>query len=95
VTLSPDGTRLAAAVIDPRGGAAIEILSVPRLAQLKTVRAPAGKSLQFSHDGRMLVFGDNQGRVWLLGGAAPRTIDSASRTTSNGPRIRNSTAGPS
>jgi WD40 repeat protein/DNA-binding SARP family transcriptional activator len=66
VTFSPDGTKLAVAAHDPEGsGAAIEILSVPQLAQLKTVRAPAAKSLEFSPDGRLLVLGDDQGRVWL------------------------------
>ena len=66
VTFSPDSTKLAAPVKDPNGaGAVIEILSVPRLAQLKTVRAPAGRSVQFSPDGRLLVFGDEQGRVWF------------------------------
>ena len=66
VTFSPDGTKLAVAAHDPEGsGAAIEILSVPQLARLKTVRAPAAKSLEFSPDGRLLVLGDDQGRVWL------------------------------
>jgi WD40 repeat protein len=66
VTFSPDGTKLAAAVPEANSGAtSIEILSVPRLAQLKTVHAPAGKTLQFSPDGRLLVFGDVQGRVWF------------------------------
>jgi WD40 repeat protein/DNA-binding SARP family transcriptional activator len=66
VTLSPDGTKLAASVHSPETGAtAIEILSVPRLALLKTVRAPAGKTVQFSPDGRLLVLGDVKGRAWL------------------------------
>jgi WD40 repeat protein/uncharacterized membrane protein YkvA (DUF1232 family) len=66
VTFSPDGTKLAAAVSDLDGaGAAIEILSVPRLAHLTTMRAPAGQTLRFSPDGRLLAFGDVQGRVWL------------------------------
>jgi WD40 repeat protein len=65
VTFSPDGTRLAAAVNDGNGATAIEILSVPGLAQVKTVPAGAGTSVRFSPDGRLLVFGDVQGRVWL------------------------------
>jgi WD40 repeat protein/DNA-binding SARP family transcriptional activator len=66
VTFSPDGTKLAAPVSDPNDGSAtIEILSVPGLAPLKTVRATAGRSVRFSPDGRLLVFGDDQGRVWL------------------------------
>jgi WD40 repeat protein len=65
VSFSPDGTKLAAAVNDANGATALEILSVPQLAQLKTIRSPAGKTLQFSPDGRLLVFGDTHGRVWL------------------------------
>ena len=65
VILSPDGTKLAAAANDADGTTAIEIFSVPRLAQIKTLRVGAGTSLRFSPDGRLLVFGDVQGRVWL------------------------------
>jgi WD40 repeat protein/DNA-binding SARP family transcriptional activator len=65
VTFSPDGTRLAAAVNDSEGTTAIEILSVPQLAQLKKLPTDAGTSLRFSPDGRLLVFGDVHGRVWL------------------------------
>jgi WD40 repeat protein/DNA-binding SARP family transcriptional activator len=64
VALSPDGTKLAAAVNDPGDPAtAIQILSVPSLAPMTTVRAPAVKTVQFSPDGRLLAFGDLQGRV--------------------------------
>jgi WD40 repeat protein len=65
VTLSPDGTKLVAAVHDNDGATAIEILSVPRLALLKTVHARAVKTVEFSPNGRLLVFGDDEGRVWL------------------------------
>jgi WD40 repeat protein len=67
VTFSPDGTKIAAAVNNPEVAAdsAIEILSVPQLAQLKTLHAPAARSLAFSPDGRLLALGDDQGRVWL------------------------------
>jgi WD40 repeat protein/DNA-binding SARP family transcriptional activator len=64
VTFSPDGTKLAAAVNDPEGATAIEILSVPQLAAIKTLRTNAGTSLRFSPDGRLLVFGDLRGRIW-------------------------------
>jgi WD40 repeat protein/DNA-binding SARP family transcriptional activator len=66
VTLSPDGTKLVAAVHDPEGPAtAIEILSVPSLAPVTTARARAVKTVRFSADGRLLAFGDDQGRVWF------------------------------
>ena len=65
VTFSPDGTKLAAAIIDPEGATAIEIFSVPQLVQLRTLPADAGTSLRFSPDGRLLVLGDVRGRVWL------------------------------
>jgi WD40 repeat protein len=64
VAFSPDGSKLAAAANDGNT-AAIEIFSVPRLAQLETLRADAGTSAQFYPDGRLLAFGDVQGRVWL------------------------------
>jgi WD40 repeat protein len=65
VTFSPDGTKLAAAVNDAKGAAAIEILSVPQLAPLKTIHAPAGKAVRFSPNSRLLALGDDHGRVWL------------------------------
>jgi WD40 repeat protein len=52
-------------VNDPEGATAIEILSVPQLAQIKTLPTHAGTALRFSPDGRLLVFGDLRGRVWL------------------------------
>jgi WD40 repeat protein len=64
VAFSPDGTKLAAAVDDSEAPTAIEILSVPRLHLLKTLHVVAGSAMQFSRDGRLLVFGDEQGRVW-------------------------------
>ena len=65
VTFSPDGTKLAASMIDPEGATGIEIFSVPQLAELRTLPADAGTSLRFSPDGRLLVFGDVRGRLWL------------------------------
>jgi WD40 repeat protein len=65
VAFSPDSTKLAAVANDSPGTTAIEIFFVPGLALLKTLRADAGASLKFSPDGRLLAFGDVQGRVWL------------------------------
>ena len=65
VTFSPDATKLAVPVNDFQGGTALEILSVPGLRTLKRLPADAGTSVRFSPDGRLLAFGDVQGRVWL------------------------------
>jgi WD40 repeat protein/DNA-binding SARP family transcriptional activator len=65
VTPSPDGTKLAAAVNDGNGSTAIEILSIPSLEDLTSVPAPVGRWVQFSRDGRLLLFGDDQGRARL------------------------------
>ena len=65
VAFSPDGSRLAVAVNDGAGATAIQILSVPSLDRLSTVPAPEVRSVRFSPDGRLLVFGDEQGRVQL------------------------------
>jgi WD40 repeat protein len=66
VAFSPDGTKLAAPVNDASGSdSSIEILSVPHLAHVTTLRAPAGRTLQFSPDGSLLALGDDQGRVWF------------------------------
>jgi len=65
VALSPDSKTLAVAVSDPQGATAIQILSLPSLALLRTVPATAGRSLDFAPDGRLLLFGDEQGRLWL------------------------------
>ncbi len=63
MAFSPDGKKLA--VVTPDPPTAIQILSVPQLSQLRTVRAPPGKAVRFSGDGRLLLYGDTQGRVWL------------------------------
>ena len=38
---------------------------MPGLEVLRTLSAPAGRTVQFSPDGRLLVFGDEEGRVRL------------------------------
>jgi WD40 repeat protein len=62
LSLSPDGTELAATVT----GGGLEILSVPRLAVRKRVRMPAGVWGKFARDGRSFLYVDRQGRVWHL-----------------------------
>jgi WD40 repeat protein len=65
VSLSRDGTKLAATVADLEGHGELDILSVPRLELLTRVRAPAGDWGQYSRDGRTLLYGDLAGRAWL------------------------------
>jgi WD40 repeat protein len=66
IAFSPDGRRLAVAASSPqRAGTAIQILSVPGLQVFRTLSAPAGRTLEVSPDGRLLVFGDEGGRVRL------------------------------
>jgi WD40 repeat protein len=65
VAFSPDGRNLAVAASSPQGATAIQILSVPGLEVSRTLSAPAGRTVEFSPDGRLLVFGDEEGRVRL------------------------------
>jgi len=66
VSLSPDGTKLAATTEDEAGHGELDVLSVPRLARLIRVRVPAGDWGQFSRDGHLLLYGDYAGRAWLF-----------------------------
>jgi WD40 repeat protein len=75
VSVSPDGTKLVTSVAHDDGSGELDVLSVPRLAVLKRVRAgsrvrswpaaPAGAQLKFSRDGRLLVYGDDAGQLRL------------------------------
>jgi WD40 repeat protein/DNA-binding SARP family transcriptional activator len=75
VSVSPDGTKLVTSVAHDDGSGELNVLSVPRLAVLKRVRAgsrvrswpaaPAGAQLKFSRDGRLLVYGDDAGQLRL------------------------------
>jgi DNA-binding SARP family transcriptional activator/WD40 repeat protein len=66
LSVSPDGTQLAATVVHPDGSGELNILSMPRLALLVHVPATAGRQSQFSRDGRLLFYGDDAGRVWTF-----------------------------
>jgi WD40 repeat protein/DNA-binding SARP family transcriptional activator len=66
VSLSPDGQTLAATVQKPDGGGELDVAPVPGLAPVKHVTAPAGTWGRFSPDGRLLLYGDRAGRVWLF-----------------------------
>jgi WD40 repeat protein/class 3 adenylate cyclase len=65
IAVHPDGTKLVTSVTHDDGSAELHVMSVPRLAVLRRVRAPAGAQLKFSHDGRLLAYGDNGGRLRL------------------------------
>ena len=69
VSLSWDGTMLAATVAGP-GGGPLGVVSVPRLNSIAHVRdgveAPVGEWGRFSPDGRLLLLGDYAGRARLF-----------------------------
>jgi WD40 repeat protein len=67
LSVSPDGSKLATTLVHRDGSGELEILSMPRLALLAREPAAApGRQTQFSRDGRLLFYGDNAGRVWML-----------------------------
>ncbi len=66
VSLSPDGKTLAATVQKPDGSGELDVASVPGLTSIAHVRMPAGWWGRFSPDGRLLLYGDLAGRVWLF-----------------------------
>jgi DNA-binding SARP family transcriptional activator/WD40 repeat protein len=66
ISMSPDGTKLAATVVRLDGTGELDILSVPRLRLLAPESEPPGTQIQFSRDGRVLFYGDSAGRVWML-----------------------------
>ena len=65
LSISPDGTKLAATMDDQEGHGELDIIFVPQLELLTKVRAPAGDWSQFSRDGRTLLYGDDAGRTWM------------------------------
>jgi WD40 repeat protein len=66
LSVSPDGKRLAVAVAHSDGTGELDVLSVPDLARVAHVPLPPGRQTQFSHDGRLLFYGDAAGRVWTI-----------------------------
>jgi WD40 repeat protein len=64
LAFSPDGTMLAAPLLDGVDG--LRVVSVPSLEVIATVRLPIGTGVRFAADGRSLIYGDRQGRVWTL-----------------------------
>jgi DNA-binding SARP family transcriptional activator/WD40 repeat protein len=66
LSLSPDGTMLAATLLNTNFGGGLQIRSVPALEVIRTVGVPIGTVGRFSPDGRSLIYGDRDGRVWTL-----------------------------
>jgi DNA-binding SARP family transcriptional activator/WD40 repeat protein/energy-coupling factor transporter ATP-binding protein EcfA2 len=66
LSVSPDDSKLAATVVHADGSGELEILSMPRPKLLARVSAAPGTQTQFSHDGRLLFYGDDAGRVQVL-----------------------------
>jgi WD40 repeat protein len=66
VSLSPDGATLAATVDKGGGSGELDIVSAPLLEPIARVRAPLAIWGRFSHDGRLLLYGDQTGRAWLF-----------------------------
>jgi WD40 repeat protein/DNA-binding SARP family transcriptional activator len=66
LSLSPDGTTLAVTLLNESADGGLEIRSVPALQLIRKVDMPIGTVGGFSSDGRSLVFGARDGRVWTL-----------------------------
>jgi DNA-binding SARP family transcriptional activator/WD40 repeat protein len=66
LSFSKDGTTLAVTLREENFSGGLEIFSVPDLELIRTVPAPPGTVGRFSPDGRSLVYGDRQGRVWTF-----------------------------
>ena len=66
LSLSPDGKTLAATHLNQNFNGGLEIRSVPRLELIRTVAVPIGTVGRFTHDGRSLIYGDRDGRVYTL-----------------------------
>jgi WD40 repeat protein len=66
LSLSPDGTMLAVTALNDKFGGGLEIRSVAALEPVRTVPVPAGTVARFAPDGRSLIYGDREGRVWTV-----------------------------
>jgi WD40 repeat protein len=66
LSLSNDGRVLAATLVEENFNGGLELYSVPDLELIRTVRAPVGTVGRFSDDGRSLIYGDRDGRVWTF-----------------------------
>jgi DNA-binding SARP family transcriptional activator/WD40 repeat protein len=66
LSVSPDGSKLAATMVHRDGSGELDIFTMPKLRLLARVAAAPGRQTQFSRDGRALFYGDDAGQVWRL-----------------------------
>jgi WD40 repeat protein len=64
LSLNPRGTLLAVTLSEQNFAGGLEIRSVPDLGIVRRVPAPRGTVGRFTPNGRWLVYGDREGRVW-------------------------------
>ena len=96
LSLNPDGTMLAATLQRAQNfSGGLEILSVPASSSIRTVRAPPGTVGRFTPDGRSLIYGDREGRVWIYDTRTwkPRGRPAAASPAPSSPPISAPTAG--
>jgi WD40 repeat protein len=65
LSLNAEGTLLAATLNASDFSAGLQLISVPALKIVRKVRAPRGTLARFTPDGRSLIYGDREGRVWI------------------------------
>jgi WD40 repeat protein len=91
LSLSPDGKLLAATFEVEHFAGGLEIRSVPDLELVRTLALPIGALGRFSRDGRSLVYGARDGRVWTVD---TRTWKPRERPLRVGPGIRSAALSP-
>ena len=65
LSLNPKGTLIAAVLYVEDFSGGLQLISVPDLRVVRSVRAPRGTVARFTPDGRSLIYGDREGRVWI------------------------------
>ena len=85
MSFGPDSAMVAVTLEEENFNGGLELLSVPGLELISTVRVPPGTLGRFSRDGRSFIYGDRQGRLWTLD---PRTWKPRGRPLSvSGPLV--------
>jgi WD40 repeat protein len=65
LSLNPQGTLLAVTLNQKNFSGGLEVVSVPDLKVVRQVPASLGTVGRFTPDGRSLIYGDREGRVWI------------------------------